>query len=325
MRIFVTGVGVALPGADSTAALAAAGNPGDPVEPASVLGKKGLRYKDRATQLGLVAGHRVLTDAGLLHDGRLTADGTRVAVLVSSNLGNVDTVCRVARTIADEGTRGLSPMDTPNASSNIIASEIAIRFGLHGPNLMVCNGPASGLDAVRWGAALLRSGRADQAVVVGVEPDNAIVRELVGGPVADGGAALVLERADAAGARGATVRAELGGHARGASVAGNFARLAADEPAGIVGWFAPGDAAGALPAGLPGRDLAEVWGELSGALGLVQCATAISGFGSRTDGPVFLAAGGDGDDGSAALVLRPPAPAAAGPAAAREIHRPRTH
>ncbi|MEV5687345.1 beta-ketoacyl synthase N-terminal-like domain-containing protein [Streptomyces sp. NPDC052164] len=316
MRIFVTGVGVALPGADSTAALAAARQPEGAVEPAAVLGKKGLRYKDRATQLGLVAGYRVLTDAGLLKDGELTADSSRVAVLVSSNLGNVDTVCRVARTISDEGsTRGLSPMDTPNASSNIIASEIAIRFGLHGPNLMVCNGPTSGLDAVRWGAALLRSGRADQAVVVGVEPDNEIVRELVGGPVADGGAALVLERAEVAGARGATVRAEIGGQVRGAGVARNFARLAAGEPAALVGWFAPAGAAGSLPAELPGHDLAAIWGELSGALGVVQCAAAIGAFGSRTDGPVCLVAGGDEDDGSAALVLRPPAPTASGPVA----------
>ncbi|WP_405390010.1 3-oxoacyl-ACP synthase [Streptomyces sp. NBC_01102] len=315
MSIFVTGVGVALPGADSAAALAAARYPVGSVDPAAVLGKKGLRYKDRATQLGLVVGQRVLTDAGLLPDGVPAFDGTRVAVLVSSNLGNVDTACRVARTIADEGTRGLSPMDTPNASSNIIASEIAIRFGLHGPNLMVCNGPGSGLDAMRWGTALLRSGRADQAVVVGVEPDNEIVRELVGGPVADGGAALVLERAEAALARGARVHAVIGGHTRGADVAAGFEQLAADEPAPLTAWFASGAAAKVLPAELPGHDLAAVWGELSGALGVVQAAAAIGGFAAGAHGPVFLVAGSDEDDGSSALVLRPPAPAAPEPGA----------
>ncbi|MGW4234125.1 beta-ketoacyl synthase N-terminal-like domain-containing protein [Streptomyces sp. NPDC004980] len=315
MSIFVTGVGVALPGADSAAALAAARYPVGSVDPAAALGKKGLRYKDRATQLGLVAGQRVLTDAGLLPDGVPAFDGTRVAVLVSSNLGNVDTACRVARTIADEGTRGLSPMDTPNASSNIIASEIAIRFGLHGPNLMVCNGPSSGLDAMRWGTALLRSGRADQAVVVGVEPDNEIVRELVGGPVADGGAALVLERAEAALARGARVHAVIGGHTRGPDVAAGFEQLAADEPAPLTAWFASGAAAKVLPTELPGHDLAAVWGELSGALGVVQAAAAIGGFAAGAHGPVCLVAGSDEDDGSSALVLRPPAPAAPEPGA----------
>ncbi|MEU5717250.1 beta-ketoacyl synthase N-terminal-like domain-containing protein [Streptomyces sp. NPDC020403] len=316
MSIFVTGVGVALPGADSAAALVAATSPVGSVDPAEVLGKKGLRYKDRATQLGLVAGLRVLTDAGLWRDGALTVDGNRVAVLVSSNLGNVDTACRVARTIADEGTRGLSPMDTPNASSNIIASEVAIKFGLHGPNLMVCNGPGSGLDALRWGAALLRSGRADQAVVIGVEPDNEIVREFVGGPVADGGAALVLERSEAAEARGATVHAVIGGHTRVAGLASGYERLAAAEPTPPTAWFASGAAAGALPAELPGHDLSAIWGELSGALGLVQAAAAIGGFRAGAHGPVCLVAGSDDDDGSAALVLRPPAPAALEPGAA---------
>ncbi|MEY9488933.1 3-oxoacyl-[acyl-carrier-protein] synthase II [Streptomyces calvus] len=314
MMMTVTGVGVALPGADSATALATASRPGDSVEPAAVLGKKGLRYKDRATQLGLCAAQRVLTDAGLLADGELTVDGTRTAVLVSSNLGNVDTVCRVVQTIADEGTHGVSPMDTPNASSNIIASEIAIRWGLKGPNLMLCNGPASGLDAIRWGTALLRSGRADHVVVVGVEPDNEIARRLVGGPLADGAAAVVLERAEAAEARGATVRAVIGAHTRGLDVAGTIAELAEveSEPAA---WYAPAAAAPALSKGLPVHDLAAVWGELSGALGVVQCAAAVGALDAGADGPMWLVAGTDSDDGVATLVLRPPVPAGARPAA----------
>ncbi|WP_193513726.1 beta-ketoacyl synthase N-terminal-like domain-containing protein [Streptomyces griseoloalbus] len=314
MMMTVTGVGVALPGADSATALATASRPGDAVEPAAVLGKKGLRYKDRATQLGLCAAQRVLTDAGLLADGVLTVDGTRTAVLVSSNLGNVDTVCRVVRTIADEGTHGVSPMDTPNASSNIIASEIAIRWGLKGPNLMLCNGPASGLDAVRWGAALLRSGRADHVVVVGVEPDNEIARGLVGGPLVDGAAALVLESAGAAEARGATVRAVIGAHTRGLDVAGTIAELAEVE-AEPAAWYAPAGAAPALPKGLPVHDLAAVWGELSGALGVVQCAAAIGALDAGADGPMWLVAGTDSDDGVATLVLRPPVTAGVQPAA----------
>ncbi|MFF8034144.1 MULTISPECIES: beta-ketoacyl synthase N-terminal-like domain-containing protein [unclassified Streptomyces] len=310
----VTGVGVALPGADSAAALATARGPEGTVEPAAVLGKKGLRYKDRATQLGLCAAQRVLTDAGLLVDGGLTVDGTRTAVLVSSNLGNVDTVCRVVRTIADEGTHGVSPMDTPNASSNIIASEIAIRWGLKGPNLMLCNGPASGLDAIRWGAALLRSGRADHVVVVGVEPDNEIARGLVGGPLADGAAAVVLERAEAAEARGATVRAVIGAHTRGLDVAGTVAELAEVE-AEPAAWYASAAAAPALAKGLPVHDLASVWGELSGALGVVQCAAAVGALDAGADGPMWLVAGTDSDDGVATLVLRPPAAAGVQPAA----------
>ncbi|MEC3979490.1 beta-ketoacyl synthase N-terminal-like domain-containing protein [Amycolatopsis sp. H20-H5] len=307
--ITVTGVGVALPGAESAEALFAAAGPDGVVDPSAVLGRKGLRYKDRATQIGLSVAQRVLVDAGLLADGELTVDGTRVAVVVSSNLGNVETACRVTKTIAEETSRGLSPMDTPNASSNIISSEVAIRFGLHGPNLMMCNGATSGLDAVRWAATLLRSGRADRAVVVGIEPDNEIVRSLVGERVADGGAAIVLESAEAAAERGATVYAVLGAQTRGPDLAGCLEKVAATETDGPTGWFVPAglQADSATLAGVARHDLSATWGHLSGALGVVQCAAAIGRFRDGDGGPVYLTSGSDGDDGSAVLVLRSPA------------------
>ncbi|MGW7298497.1 beta-ketoacyl synthase N-terminal-like domain-containing protein [Streptomyces sp. NPDC054829] len=265
----VTGVAVALPGAHDAAALLRPAPPGaDPVDPAAVIGRKGLRFKDRATRLGLHLAHLALTDAGLLDGGRPTVPGDRIAAVVSSNLGNADTVCRVTATIAEESTAALSPMDTPNASSNIIASETAIRFGLRGPNLTVCNGRSSGLDALRWACVLLRSGRADHVLVTGVEPDNEVTRRLVGGPVADGGAAVVLSRTPAA----HPARALLGPLVRTARPADTAAALTAHQPDGGL-WLGPGP----LPPGARRIDL-DTWGELSGALGVVQCAAATAVF-----------------------------------------------
>ena len=98
----VTGTGIALPGVESTVDLLAraaagagpaagprAGEPVDPVDPAARIGKNGLLYKDRATQLALVAGRDALVDSGLLvrgpgPDGRtrglsLSDDGATMA------------------------------------------------------------------------------------------------------------------------------------------------------------------------------------------------------------------------------------------------------
>lgn len=310
--IAATGVGIAMPGvSDAAQLLATSVRPDEEVVPAALLGKKGLRYKDRATQLGLCAAQLALRDAGLHAEGALTVDGAGVALVVSSNLGNVDTVCRVTRTIADEGgTRGVSPMDTPNASSNIIASEIAIRFGLRGPALMMCNGASSGLDAVRWAATLLRAGRASQVLVVGVEPDNEIVRELVGAErVVDGGAALVLESTGSAAERGVAVRAEIGAHARKAGVAECLASLTGSAALPSA-WFVPDTAAeppAELLAGVRRYDLARTWGATSGALGLLQCAGAIGWFEGGGDGSVLLVSGADDDDASAGLLMHAPA------------------
>lgn len=285
----VTGVAVALPGAADPAALLRAPVPGaEPVDPASLIGKKGLRFKDGATRIGLHLAYAALTDAGLLSGTELQGTGSRIGVVVSSNLGNADTVCKAVETIAKETTSGLSPMDTPNASSNIIASETAIRFGLGGPNLTVCNGAASGLDALRWAALLLRSHRADHVLVVGVEPDNEVTRRLVGGPVADGGAALVLSREGAG-----TARALLGPVLRTASAATTVDGLVDAAPdAGL--WLTAESGDGAhLPEGANTHAL-DGWGELSGALGVVQAAAATGWFDEGRRAPAYALIGSTG-------------------------------
>ena len=163
--VVLTGVGLALPGIADAAALPGATRTAvraaGPVEPADRLGRRGLRYLDRAGQLALCAARDALRDAALLPaDGdELAVPGESVAVVASSNLGSLGTVCELAATIAERTTDLVSPMALPNASSNVVAAAVAMRFGLRGPNLMFTNGPTSGLDAVFWAALLVTSGR----------------------------------------------------------------------------------------------------------------------------------------------------------------------
>ncbi|MDH6108613.1 3-oxoacyl-[acyl-carrier-protein] synthase II [Kitasatospora sp. MAP12-15] len=156
--------------------------PGEPMcsaeEAQQVLGRKGLLMKEPATRLALCAVHRALgLPLGKVGGPLPLAD--RTAVVVSSNLGNLRTVCGIAAAVGREDYRVVSPMETPNVSSNVIASTIAVRYGFTGPNVMVCNGATSGLDAVRLGARLIRAGRAEQAIVVGVEPADEVSQSLV--------------------------------------------------------------------------------------------------------------------------------------------------
>ncbi|WP_330301243.1 beta-ketoacyl synthase N-terminal-like domain-containing protein [Streptomyces sp. NBC_00503] len=282
--VVVTGAAVLLPGADTVRALAegpAVG--GAPVEPAAHVGKKGLRYKDRATQLGYALTAAALRDAGLLgadeKDG-LSVPATSVGVVASSNFGNLDTVTRALDTIREETVTATSPMDLPNASSNVIASSAAIRYGLRGPNLMVCNGETSGLDAVHWAATMIAAGRTERVLVLGVEPDNEVVRRLLGGGHAvDGGAALVLESGAAADDRSATVRAVLGAYRRGAG----------ESVEGGRRW-----------------ELPEHLGTASGAHGLLQVAAAVGLFDAGEPGPVQAVTGSRAGDARADLLLLAP-------------------
>lgn len=181
MRVVIAGHAVHVPG------LSEVDVPGSPAEPAvgadeahRVLGRKGLLAKEPATRLALCATQVALgLPAGKLTGPVAGAAGT--AVVVASNLGNVATVCEVVDQVRAEGGRAVSPLVAPNASSNIVASSIALRYGFTGPNLLVCSGATAGLDAVRLGALLVRTGRTHRAVVVGVEPDDEIATKLCPG------------------------------------------------------------------------------------------------------------------------------------------------
>jgi 3-oxoacyl-[acyl-carrier-protein] synthase II len=171
-----------------------------------LLGRRGLLNKDAATRLALCAVHRALG----LPPGAPRAHGDpdpRVAVVASSNLGNLSTVQAVAQTLRESGLKSVSALDAPNASSNVLASTVAIWFRCGGPNLLVCSGATSGLDAVHLARTLLLARRADRAIVVGAEPGDPVAEKFherrAGRSEArllSGAAALVLERTDSPGA-----------------------------------------------------------------------------------------------------------------------------
>jgi 3-oxoacyl-[acyl-carrier-protein] synthase II len=148
----------------------------EPAQAALLLGRKGLLYKEPAVRLALCAVHRALGLAPKQRADWPTATGT--AVVACSNLGNVETVDKVTRTIAAEGGRAVSVLDAPNVSSNVIASSVALWFRFGGPNLMVCSGPSAGEDGLRLAGLLLRAGRADRVVLVGAEPDDEVATAL---------------------------------------------------------------------------------------------------------------------------------------------------
>jgi len=222
--VLVTGCAWEIPGFAGRSSLERAfaqGLNGDlQFDPEQQLGKKGLRYKERSTLLALCAAKAALADAGwALPPGTTLAD-PGFGVVVASNTGNLDTVCGAADTIRREHVNATSSMDLPNASSNVVASSIAIRFGLKALNLMVCSGSSASLDALVLAANAIRNGRAERMLVVAVETDGKALRSLLAGarldelpalpgPLLEGAAAVVLESHASAQARAARLDAQL--------------------------------------------------------------------------------------------------------------------
>ncbi|MCZ1006746.1 beta-ketoacyl synthase N-terminal-like domain-containing protein [Streptomyces lydicus] len=310
-EVVVTGIGLALPGVATYGDLLGP-LPGEGgFDPATGLRGRELRHKDRASRLALRAAESVVHDAGLT-DAHATFTGVAdaTAVVVSTNLGNVDSVCEATDTIAREGVRGLSPLGLPQTSSNVVAGWVAIRYGLRGPNLTVCNGTTSGLDALAWARHLIVAGRAEAAVVVGVEPANEVATRLLGEQSTDAAVAIVLEPADAATSRGARPRATIAGYARARDLAAALASTGVTEEGPVGLWLtdeaeAAGAGAGHLLAATRRIDLESQLGPLSGALGVLQCAAAAAHLEGGATGNVLATAGGSRHDATAALLLTP--------------------
>ena len=345
--VVVTGTGIEIPGIatsrdllDVTAGLPIPGA----FAPEERLQRKGLRYKDHATRLALCAARAALLDARLPTTAAEQGSPERFGVVVSSNLGNVDTVCRVAGTISESGVDGTSPMDLPNASSNVPAATVAIWYGLKGPNLMVCNGATSGTDALYTAANAIRAGRADRMLVIGVEPANPVTQRLMSASLAsagvsvaelrlmDGAGAVVLESAAAAAERAGEVRGILTGY--GYDATDSLERslsLAEKGSAGAPGvWLVPGCGyaptaervanahrrwGGAAPRLLA---LGERIGEAYGALGVLQCIAACEWLRANGGGTAIATSGATFGDGSASLRIAAPSVGPAGGSAVAE-------
>ena len=325
--ICITGLGLEIPG------IASDGNPLErflapfgPVafDPAATLGRKGLRYKDHATKLALCAAQAALCDAGLPTTAAEQLSPETFGVVVTSNLGNLDTVCRVVDTIRAEGADGTSPLDGPNLSSNVIASSIAIRFRCQALNLTFCSGSTSGSDALFWGANAIRAGRAQRMLVVGVEPVNAVTTELMSISrwsetsevlrFCDGAGAVLLEAAEAAAERHAHSYARVGAYAAGRDVTLSLRGLSLDRDGFPPRWLTPNCAyaptATAVQKALPlwGEqppkrvDLSASLGESYGALGVLQCIAGCWWL-REEGGSVLATSGGSWGDGAASVLL----------------------
>jgi 3-oxoacyl-[acyl-carrier-protein] synthase II len=330
----VTGVGLAVPG------LRVPGDLLDPpsddprgFDPAVELSARSMRHKDRASRLALYAVGPALHDAGLIGDSPSGVNnqldavlGRRTAVVVSTNLANLEKTCEFTDIIHREAVTGLSPATMPH-TSNMTACWVAIEYGLRGPNITLCNGTTSGLDAVFWARNLIAVRRAEIAVVIGVEPDTPPVarlhREDGAGVWLDGAVALIVESAQHARQRAATPRAVIGGYGRAADHVSAVAKTRADLPLVDLYLVAEHTHSGGLAAEdstsnhAPSADLTTRFGRCSGALGVLQCVAGVARL-DRGDATAILAIAGSATNnqgneadssGVAALLLERPAPA----------------
>jgi 3-oxoacyl-[acyl-carrier-protein] synthase II len=203
-------------------------------DPLTQIDRVRARRLDRSQQVAVIAAEEAWRDSGA---GDAGVDPLRIAVVIGTGIGGALTLLGQDDVLEEKGPKRVSPftipMLMPNGPAAAVGLAIGAKGGVHAP-VSAC---ASGAEAIRWGLDLIRFDRADVVVVGGTEacihplpmagfaamramstrndePERAsrpFDKGRDGFVLAEGAAALVLERADGAKARGAQVYARLAG------------------------------------------------------------------------------------------------------------------
>ena len=143
-----------------------------------VLDRKELRRTDRYIAFGLVAARQAMDQAGL--PARLEGDeAERTGVILGTGLGGVGTLVDGITTNALRGPDRISPFLVPMGIPNVGAGQVAINFGMTGPNFTTVSACATGGHAI--GEATETIIRDDADIMIAGGTEAGIFEPMVGG------------------------------------------------------------------------------------------------------------------------------------------------
>ena len=199
------------------------------------LDRKEIRKLDPFSIYALVTSQEAISHSGL---DQSDVNKERVSVIIGSGVGGIQTLENQHGIFSNRGQRRVSPYFVPKMITNIAAGQIAIHHGFQGPNHTVVSACASGTDAIGSATRTIQYGDADVVVTGGVEASItglciagfANMRALStrnddptgasrpfdadrdGFVLGEGAASIILEEAEHARSRGASILAEVAGY-----------------------------------------------------------------------------------------------------------------
>jgi 3-oxoacyl-[acyl-carrier-protein] synthase II len=225
-------------------------------DPSEHFGHKEARRMDRVVQLALVAAREAIEDAGLTIDA---SNAAQTGAIIGTGIGGMGTLVGQIRVMDAKGPQRVSPLFVPMMLPDMAAGQIAISFGLKGPNFAVVSACASGTHAIGEAAEMIRRGAARailcggcEAVILPIamagfsvmraissrndEPERAsrpFDAERDGFVLGEGAGMLILESLEHAQQRGARIYGEVVGY--GATADAYHITAPDEEGAGAIG------------------------------------------------------------------------------------------
>ncbi len=202
---------------------------------AKYIDQRETKRMDRFTQYAVASAKQAIEDSGL---DFTKVDVFRTGVIVGTGIGGIKEIEDQHLRLVDKGPSKVSPFCVPRLMSNAASGNIAIAYGLRGPNFCVSSACASGNHAIGEAYCNILSGRSDIMITGGAEAAVTPVglasfcaarslsllnenpqaasrpfdRDRGGFVLAEGAAVIVLEELNHAKKRGAKIYAELLGY-----------------------------------------------------------------------------------------------------------------
>lgn len=127
---------------------------------------KEARRMDKFCQYAMITSQEAIDDSGLDLE---SIDLTRVATMVGSGIGGMETFYKQAVDFSDNGPRAVSPFFIPMLIPDIAAGQISIKHGFQGPNFCTVSACATGSHNIGLAYDSIANGQADYAVAGGTE------------------------------------------------------------------------------------------------------------------------------------------------------------
>jgi 3-oxoacyl-[acyl-carrier-protein] synthase II len=223
-------------------------------DPATAMDRKMARRMSRFIQLGMAAGTEAVRDAGLDFGDWSPDRRDRVGVAVNTSGGGQEQVIDGTAVLHAKGPRFVSPFAIPALSGSMAACQLSMEYGLTGPVITQVAACASSVIAFLDGLRMIQRGEVDVVLAGGAEapllpvgfaalanmgalsrrnddPEHAsrpFDRDRDGFLFGEGAGVVVLESAEHALARGATIQCEV----LGAALTADAFHISAPEPTG---------------------------------------------------------------------------------------------
>lgn len=220
-------------------------------DPLLYMEKKEVKKMDRFIHYAMAGAIMAVDDAQLVVKD---VERSRIGVLIGTGMGGIPCLEDTHKVLLEKGPSRISPFFIPSIITNLASGNIAIRFGLRGPNSCVSTACATGNHAIGDSFELIRRGMADAMFAGGTE---AVISPLtIGGfgamkalstrndapqrasrpfdkgrdgfVMGEGAGVLILEELEHALHRGARIYAELNGYGMSADAY----HMTAPEPEG---------------------------------------------------------------------------------------------